>query len=172
MIPHAAEYRRCLVDLDVAVVRRLSAHTDPHLPQPTDSEALACLHMARTASQTIVPRLRYYSHRWLLDRGLPSQLPDRLKRSADRMYPRKVTAVGIAVGSPLPQVSRSISGAMEYAVADCFANGDGDDHLTVRTRMIEARLRERRALGLPDKLELPPLWRAEHRKGLAWLNQG
>lgn len=144
--------RQALIDLDAGTAR-VAWHTlAPHLPQPkTDAETLTCLHMARTATQTIPPRMRYYSHRWLLDHGYPSQLPDRLRAPAERMYPRVVDAVGVAVRSQFPEVRERITGAMNHAVEDCYANGDRDP-LIVKPRMMAARARERRGLMLPREV--------------------
>ena len=142
-------FRQALVELDVPAARAVWSNLAPHLPQSaTDGEALACLHMARTQSQTIASHHRYYSHRWLLDRGLPSQLPDRLRAPAERMYPRKVDAVGVAVRSQVPEIRTAIAGVMSDAVADCYANGDRDP-LIVKPQMLAARARERRGLMLP-----------------------
>lgn len=154
----AAEYRRCLIELDVAGARALWRHTDPHLPQPkTDAEALFALHVARTVAQIVPPRLRYYSHRWLCERGKTSMLPDHLRASADRMYPVIADAVGIASKATSTEVSHAIVGAQSLAVLNCYANGDRDP-VIVKTQMIAARARERKALGLPLRPELPPLW--------------
>ena len=143
------EFRKITIALDANSARRAWSVIAPHLPQPaTDAEALVCLHMARTAAQTIPPRLRYYSHRWLTDHGYPSQLPDRLRAPAERMYPRKVDAVGVAVRSQFLEVREAITGAMSDATADCYANGDRDP-LIVKPRMMAARARERRGLMLP-----------------------
>ena len=145
---HHAEFRRCLVDLDLAGARAIWAAVAPHLPQPNgDTEALATLHLARTSSASIAGRLRFYSHRWLLDRGLPSQLPDRLKPRAERLYPRIAEGVGISVNSKYPEVIRCVRGAMEYAVQDAYADGRSEPAFVSR-RMREARQRELRGLGL------------------------
>lgn len=144
-------FRQALIELDVPAARAVWSSVAPHLPQPaTDDEALACLHMARTQAQTIVPRLRFTSHRWLLDHGYPSQLPDGLKPSAERMYPRIVDAVGVAVRSQHPEVRTAITGAMSDAVADCYANGDRHP-LVVKPQMLAARARERRGLMLSHR---------------------
>lgn len=155
-----AALRQCLMDLDVEGARAIWRHVAPHLPQPaSDAAALATMHVARTATQTIPPRLRFYSHRWLLDHGYPSQLPDRLKPSAERMYPRKVEAVGIALaGRSGPEACAMIRGAMEHAVLDCFANGDTATEI-VKPQMMAARFRERKALGLPRHDDIPAEWR-------------
>lgn len=147
-----AEFRAILIDLDVWAARLAWSDIAPHLPQPaSNEEALITLHMARTATQTIPPRLRYYSHRWLVDHGYPSQLPDRKRAPAERMYPRKVDAVGVAVKSAFPEVRDAIGGAMSNAVADRYANGDRDP-VIVRAAMMEARARERRGLMLPREV--------------------
>lgn len=140
--------RRCLVDLDTATARKLWAHLCPHLPQPaTDNECLTALHVARTAAQSVPFRARAYSHKWLSERQLPSQLPDHLKQSAERLYPRIVDAVGVGVKSRYPVIADAVRGAMEYVIEDCYANGDRDP-LVVKPLMMKARERELRGLGL------------------------
>lgn len=147
-----AEFRSILIEADAAKARAAWSTIAPHLPQPaTDADALVSLHMARTQTQVVPPRLRYYSHRWLTERGLPSQLPDHMRAPAERMYPRKVDAVGVAVRSAVPVVRDAITGAMNYAVEDCYANGDRDP-LIVKPQMMEARARERRGLMLPREV--------------------
>ena len=147
-----AEFRAILIEADAAKARAAWATIAPHLPQPlTDLEALMCLHMARTRADTIDDRKRFYSHRWLLDHGLPSGLPDHLRPSAERMYPRKVDAVGVAVSSSFSEVAAAVSTAMSNAVFDCYANGDRDP-LIVRPQMMAARARERRGLMLPREV--------------------
>lgn len=145
-----AEFRRCLEDLDVAGVRKLWAHISPNLPAPkSDAEALTTLHMARTAAESMPLKLRAYSHRWLLDRGLPSQLPDPLKPKAERLYPRVIEAVGISVNfsSPLLKPAEAlIRTSMEDAVNDVFADDPHPDPALVSARMAEARERETKAL--------------------------
>ncbi len=84
---HAAEFRRCLIDLDVNGIRKLWAEVSPYLPQPQNTkEALFSLHMARTEAQSVPLGLRQYSHRWLRERGFGSMLPEALwpKRGAYR----------------------------------------------------------------------------------------
>lgn len=145
---HAAEMRRCLVDLDAVQARTLWGHIAPHLPAPrTDAEALVALHMGRTAAASIPLRLRAYSHAWLTERGLPSQLPDRLRPWAERVYPVAVGMVGVAVKSQYPVVVKAIQGAMVDAIEDCYANGD-EDPAIVKPQMMAARRREKKALGL------------------------
>ena len=146
---HSAEMRRCLEECDAAAARRLWAEIAPHLPQPeSDKAALARLHYARTQVDFLTDRQRAYSHWWLLDRGLPSGLPDHLKPEADRLHQRKVGAVGISVNSQSRVVKEAITGAMQNAVEEAYADGHGDEPKIVRARMMRARALERRGLGL------------------------
>jgi hypothetical protein len=145
---HEAEFRRCLEKCDAAGVRRIWARVQPNLPQPqNDAHALVALHMARTASEAMALRLRAYSHRWLLDQGYPSQLPDHLKPRAERLYPRSEKAVGISVNSKYPVVQRAIHGAMQAAALEAIADGHMNEPVIVKARMMEARAREQKGLG-------------------------
>lgn len=145
----ASELRRCLEDSDVATMRRLWVDLAPHLPQaPTEAAATIVLHIARTQAESVSTAKRAYSHCWLLDRGLQSGLPDHLKPSAERMYPRTVGVVGISVNSKYPVVQQAIQGAMEHAVLEAYADGHAENPKIVRARMMEAREREKRGLGL------------------------
>lgn len=70
-LQHAAEFRRCLEQLDVPGIRKLWAHVSPHLAQPkTDLEALTTLHIARTQAESLPLRLRQYSYKWLRERDV------------------------------------------------------------------------------------------------------
>ncbi len=132
---------------DARELRIAWAQVMPNMPQPaTDKDAEIQMHIART----IVPdpfiafSKRAYSHRWLTERGLPSQLPDKLRPRAERMYPKIVTAVGIACGSNSPLMSPIVPfvrRAMEEAVLDCYAEGDTDP-VHIKSRIMDARGRE------------------------------
>lgn len=139
---HSVEVLRCITDLDVVGVRRLWAHVAPKMPQPkSDFQALITLHHARTQSPTIDLRLRAYSHRWLLDNGYPSGLPDHLKAKAERLYPHVEGVVGIAVRGTSDigrQVAPIIQGVMSDAVLECYADKQTDP-VFVKARMMEAR---------------------------------
>ena len=108
---------------------------------------LATIHLARTQSQAMRFNLRAWSHRWLAERGLPSMLPDDLRPRAERLYPRKVTSVGVGVmamtegSAPL---ARAIEGAMSDAVMDAYAEGREEPEF-VKARMLEARAKVLRA---------------------------
>lgn len=145
----SAEIRRCLVELDIEGIVKVWHRVQPGLPVPsTRQEVLVTLHLARTAAISVPLRLRAYSHRWLTDQGYPSQLPDRLKARAERLYPRTESAVGIAVTSKYPAVKHAIQTAMEQAVLEAYADGHSNDPEIVRQRMLEARRKEQRGLGL------------------------
>jgi hypothetical protein len=142
-------FRRCLEELDVEGIRSLWAEHSPHLSQPSAEEALISLHMARTAAEGIEFKCRAYSHKWLTERGYSSRLPDHLKQSAERIYPRVVKGVGISYNIRAPELrpaAKLIQGAMEQAVLEADANGKLSDTEFVKNRMNEARDKERRAL--------------------------
>jgi hypothetical protein len=140
------DFRAALEAGDVRLCKRMWAAFMPHLPEPSDAEA--AMHMARTGAETISFRARAWSHRWLSERDLPSQLPDKLKPSAERIYPRVVEGVGISVNTRSPYLKPAmieVRHAMEDVVSDCYANGDTDPAI-VRPRMNEARERTMRQL--------------------------
>lgn len=139
---------KALLDLDLPALRALSA-LQPHLPQPGgDREVLVTAHMARTSSDALPLKARAYSHRWLLDQGYPSQLPDELKPRAERIYPVVAEGVGIFVmgQSELGRaVAPLVRKAMSDAVEECYADGRREASI-VKPRMMEARSKEIRAL--------------------------
>lgn len=134
----------CMRDLDVCTARRCWAEIAPDMPQPRDDfETLATLHAARTQTESIAEHLRVYSHEWLLDRGLPSGLPDHLRPKRERVYPRIVDAVGVSVQALSPgtmEYARAVERVMSDAVAECYADNKKDP-IFVRARMEEARQR-------------------------------
>lgn len=139
-------FRAALIELDVPLVRKIWAHVAAHLPQPrSDAEALTMAHRARSEAKSIPFRHRAYSHRWLLDNGYPSGLPDKLRPRAERMYPRIVEAVGIAVRVPehRAELGKRIQTAMSDAVLEAYADKRTDSDF-VRARMMEARQRQLR----------------------------
>jgi hypothetical protein len=139
----AAEMQSCMVTLDVQRAREIWGIVAPHLPPiTTDEEMLATLHVARTQSDVVSLKLRFYSHHWLCERNMPSLLPDELKPSAEKVYPRKVQSVGISVNarSELTRpIIGEVRGAMEDAVSEVYADGRADDIDLIKRRMIEAR---------------------------------
>jgi hypothetical protein len=142
-----SEFHAALEKGDVSECRRIAAILFPHLPQGADAEA--SMHMARTQIPTISFKARAYSHRWLTERGLPSQLPDELKPRAERLYPVVAEAVFLSANSNSPILKPMmplVQGAMSDAVEDCYANGDKAPAL-VRSRIQEARRKSIRQLA-------------------------
>jgi hypothetical protein len=134
-----------MVTLDVPRARAIWGDVFPHLPAiESDDHMLLTLHMARTQSEAFNERLRFYSHRWLSERGYPSQLPDKLRPSAERMYPVKSSSVGISVNIKselFRPIASHVRGAMEDAVSEVYADGKQDDVSLIKNRMMEARRR-------------------------------
>lgn len=142
-------FRQALEDCDVALVCKIWKHVAPHYPQPkTDEDALMRIHAARTAAESITFKKRAYSHQWLMERGLPSGLPDCLRKSAERMYPVPFATVGISVNSRYDFIEKAIGGVMRNAVLEAEGDGLLRNDVHVKKRMMEARLREQKALGL------------------------
>lgn len=143
------QFRQYLEAVDVEGVRGLWAHVFPNMPQAPvrDSDVVVQIHMARTQMVSIDFRKRAWSHRFLVDNGYPSLLPDELKPRAEQMRPRIEEAVGISVMASNPllkPVAASIQKAMSDAVMDAHADGRISDTAFVTQRMNEARDRQRR----------------------------
>jgi hypothetical protein len=123
-------------------MRKLWRHVSPHLAQPKDdAEVLVTLHHARTQAHSISLKLRAWSNRWLIEHGYPSGLPDHLKASAERIYPRVVQSVGISVNFRsviLKPISDEVRGSMERVVEDAYAEKRTEPEF-LRARMQEAR---------------------------------
>lgn len=145
----AAAFKRCLEQLDVEGIRKLWRHVSPHLHQPaTEHETLATLHRARTQCRAIGLRLRAYSHKWLLDHGYGSGLPDELKPVAERIYPRKVEGVGVAVRMPkaFAAAGEEIQREMNVVILDEYNSKPVVNPSKLHLGMLEARDRTKRAL--------------------------
>lgn len=125
---HAAELRRCLLQLDVQQARRLWAHIAPHLPQPrSDDEALETLHRARIEARSVPQLQREYSKAWV----------------AERDNRRIAAAVGISVNAPEHRKSQAQDTrmAMECAVLDAVKAGVSliQEPTEIKRRMLVAR---------------------------------
>lgn len=132
----AAEFRRCLIELDVEGVRKLWQFTNPGLPQPEDdTAALYTLHVARIKSRSVPLNLRVYSQAWLDER-------------AAEQKQRVANAVGVAVKYRFPS-SLDTRDAMVEAVWDAHRAGvDLDTEAShVREMMMSARAKLRRFAG-------------------------
>lgn len=136
---HSEEMRRCLVDCDVVQMRKLDQHLMPHLREMSDGEVLITIYITRTFSDFIPFRLRAYSHRWLLDHGYPSKLPDELKPRAERIYPQVIEGVGVAVKSSSKPLADLIRDEMSNAVMDFYADNRSPNPLKVRKRVLEVK---------------------------------
>lgn len=134
MLPpeHAAEFRRCLIDLDVVQIRRLWKHIAPGMSQPkNDMEALHTMHLARVSMKgSLHPRLIEYSTKWLDER---------------RRLDMVAKAVGISVNAPPHRAKQAsnIHEAMKDSVYDSIRAGIDIDleAAEVRRRMNIARLK-------------------------------
>ena len=132
----SAALRECMASCDVAQLLRIWPELFPAYPALDHHQALAVLHRARTESASVCKTARVYSHHWLIERGLPSGLPDELR-------PVIAEAVGISVRARDPlraDVANAIHDAMRDVVLDMYANGDTGPAL-VKRRMAEARSR-------------------------------
>jgi hypothetical protein len=132
---------------DHLAMNRLWREAYPGLPPMSDVDAETVMHRARTEASRLELRARAWSHRWLCERGLPSGLPEDLKPTAERIFPRVVMGVGISVNAKgiLAPVAKSIQRVMENAVGDAYADGKTDPAF-VHERMAEARESELRRL--------------------------
>jgi hypothetical protein len=134
--------RRALEEHDLITCCKLWEQVAPNMPQPkSEHEARVIMHHACTQTATVALRSRAYSHRWLIDNGYPSGLPDNLKRPAERMFPKIVDVVGIACGSAseaMRPLVPHVRGAMEEVVLDHYADGIKDPKI-IKPRMLEAR---------------------------------
>lgn len=148
---YSAAFKECLEQLDVALMRKLWQHTAPNMPQPeTDEETLITIHMARTECKVVAPKLRMYSHCWLKERGYPSQLPDHMRASAERMYPKIVRAVGLSVNAKsdlLKPIVEPVRTAMEQAVLEIHADDPSlSDDALIKRHINEAKSRTLKTL--------------------------
>lgn len=130
-------------DGDHRRLRRAWPELFPHLPGPkTDDEAEIVLHHTRTQNPRIEFKLRAWSHRWLIERDLPSGLPDELKPKAERLYPVVVSAVFVSANSNSPALrplAKLVQNAMSDAVLEAEADGRLLDAPFVRARIQDAR---------------------------------
>lgn len=144
-----AAFRALLEAGDVDGLRRAWAQVASHLPQPeTRDQAEIVMHHARTTSSSVRFRYRAWSHRWLVERSLPSGLPDELKPQAEKVEPRIAEGVGIVVRSGNPDmqpVADEVRKAMEVAVEDAYADRRTDP-VFIKARMEEARAKSYRSL--------------------------
>lgn len=118
-----------------------------HLRPGSRLEAEIMMHHIRTGSRAVRMRCRAWSHRWLVERSLPSGLPDILRPRAERLYPVAVGGVLIASAKRTP-ITLPLRQVMEVVVLEDYADAGRRDPKpdVVRAHMLEARARERRKL--------------------------
>jgi hypothetical protein len=141
-VKHSSIAIQYLEECNVDGLRLLWKEVFPEIPQPTVDYGILCvIHLARTRISSLSFRYRAYSHSWLLERGIPSMLPDRLRPSADRMYPRIVEAVGISVNSKSNIIKPALSMIqknMSDVVLECYSDKKTDVRF-IRQRMNNVR---------------------------------
>ena len=141
----SSAFRALLEALDIAGCRRMWRSLFPEMPLPeTDTDAEIVVHIARTRSEMVALRSRFYSHRWLTERGWPSELPDHLRPRAEQVSPVTVEGVGIASVFKRPY-TEAVQDKMRRAVLECYADGE-DNPDVIRSVMLERREREMRRL--------------------------
>jgi hypothetical protein len=141
----AAEFRRCLLEADVAGIMRVWAHTNPHLATLPPADCLVALHMARVEAKYIPRKLKLYSLDFLDERGY---------RKIDGQWiqgkPREqefLEAAGVASKSNDPRVAKRIVRAMSDAYLHAVAGGITEAPIQ-KERMLKARAKERSKMGL------------------------
>ena len=146
----AVSFRNLLEAGDVDGLLRHWREVAPNLPQPETREAAEIvMHMARTQTQSLHPRHRILSHCWLVDRDLPSHLPEELKPKAEQVDRSVASAVGLSVNFRSPwmrDAAGEVRGALEHAVLDAEAEGRIEDRMFVTARIDEAKSKVMRAL--------------------------
>lgn len=115
VMPQSA-FRHALDEGDVAMLWRMWGKLFPERYQPANwQEAEIQLHVARAASASTATKLRVYSHYWLLERSMPSPLPDELKSKAEQFRPRIVSGVGFSWNAK-SDILRAAKGTIVAAV--------------------------------------------------------
>ncbi len=136
---HNAEFRRCLLEMDVDGITRLARHVDPHIPAPTAADALVSLHIARCEAKYFPVKARKYSQAWLAEQGYQKIDGDWV---AGLPKPKAVAeSVGIssrsAGGYVLP-LNRKIMHRMEDALLNTMAKGVTEPQIQ-KEAMLKAR---------------------------------
>ncbi len=140
-----AAFRAALYDCDVRRTRHLWAHVAPDMPQPeSDAEAEVIMHQARTAADSVPMQKRIYSHAFLAERGLPSQLPDGMMPKRERkgppvIFPAALIGVGtLSSNKDRREEAKAMEKAMADAVGGMIVSGI-TDKARIAKRMWEAR---------------------------------
>jgi hypothetical protein len=153
------EFRQALIEGNDDTLHRIWCEVFPGMPRPTKrDEIVATMHVARTAAECVPEIGRFYSHRWLEERGLPSHLPVHLRPKCDQHYANVVEAVGFSYNTDrewLKPAKTLIMTAVSNVIEDCAANGELKNTDLVRDRMMAAKDDEfRRLFGAFTPLEV------------------
>jgi hypothetical protein len=137
---HGAEFRRCLVELDVKGIMSLWRHVAPNLAEQSPGEALVSMHIARCEMKSLPKRLRDYSVSWLADHGYTNV--DGKWISGPRPLEVVASSVGISVKSSDPRVANRIHDAMKDALDNAIAKGITEPPMQ-KEAMLKARAKQR-----------------------------
>ena len=124
-----AAFRDCLDSGDAVRLLKIYGTVYPKMPAPKDvEEAWVVLHQARTGAESVKLEKRFYSHAWLMERGLKSSLPDELRPKVQQICPVIVSAVGVAVKafssrSDRVEEAASLEQVMARAAGDMIRDG-------------------------------------------------
>ena len=136
---HSSEFRRCLLEMDVDGIMRLSRHVDPHLPAPSAADALVSLHIARCEAKRFPANAKAYSEAWLAEQGyqkIDGQWVGGLPK------PKAVAeAVGISsrsAGGYVMPINKKIMQYMEDALLNTMAKGITEPQIQ-KDAMLKAR---------------------------------
>lgn len=143
MQPHSAEFRRCLVEADVAGIIELWAHVAPHLANQPPRVSLLALHIARCDAKYMPHKLKDWSIAFLADQGI-----QKIDGAWVAGLPKPAViaeAVGIASrslsGHVLP-FNRKVMTCMEDALLNARAKGVNEAPMQ-KEQMLKARAKVR-----------------------------
>jgi hypothetical protein len=136
----ASEFRRCLIESDVAGAQSLWAKANPGLPRLDADQAITSLHMARIEAKSMPRSLKAYSLAWLAERGF--SMVDGQWVCGPVKRDGIAEAVGVASMSTDPHFSNRIVRAMNDALLNGMAKGITEPVMQ-RELMMAARAKQR-----------------------------
>lgn len=140
---YAAEFRRCLIEIDVSGILKIWRHVMPHLATLGPSEALCALHIARCEARSVPEKLKLYSVAWLAERGW--QKSDGQWIAGMPKSGPIAEAVGISSGTASGQVlpfNRKVMRAMQDALLNGLEKNITEPPMQ-RELMLKARAKVR-----------------------------
>jgi len=126
-IDHGAEFRRCLLQCDVAGLMAVHKHIAPWDDKLTPEHALISLHMARVEVQNFPFKVRNYSRQWLLDHGY-EKVNGQWRRTEAKERQAFVEAVGIASGAFPGNLKGPFNYLVERVQSDAVLNALAKGH--------------------------------------------